>query len=895
MRKTTYLLTGLILIQLLCVSLSAQTTQFTYQGSLKDGANAASGNYDFEFVLFDALSGGTQVGSTLTKSSVAVANGIFSVSLDFGPSYPGAARFLEIHVRPAGVGLFTTLAPRQPVNSSPYSVKTLNADTAANATNATNATNAINANNATTAATATNATQLGGVAANQYVLTGDVRLSDARPPTAGSSNYIQNGNAQQPTSNFNVSGNGTTGGTLSGNVVNAATQFNLGGNRILSNAGTQNLFAGNNSGAANTTGISNAFFGYAAGSLNTTGFFNAFFGDEAAVSNTTGFNNSFFGFQAGYGNTTGGNNTFIGNLAGLSNQTGNSNTIVGYLSTFGTGNLSNSTAIGANSRVDSSNSLVLGSINGINGATADTNVGIGTTAPTTRLHVVGNGLITGNLTVNGTLNLPSFAGQFIQNTTSQQANSNFSVSGNGFVNGSGGVGTTSDTFLGSPARFTVVQQQPGQWASHIGTNNFAAGNSFGLLIDAGTNSSDDAVRVRDQSGTNQVFSVKGNGFVGIGTANPTTNLHLLANAPQGFAIQLENTSTAKKLFIGNYGAVGAGNHWPGLDSANTSFLYAENSLVFTTPGGIMFSGSTTAEHMRIATNGNIGIGTTSPSSKFTLNSTTPNAFAATLQTSGVATGSSYGVVINAGTDVTDSALQVNSQSGTPYMRVRGNGYVGIGTTNPQTRFQVAEPLGGAVAASFSGDWGVTILGTHSALSASAAGHTFQVTATGASVSGGLTTDTFVSGNSTFNGSVTLTNLGSGGFPQVCFDNNTHSLLICGSSRRFKTNIQNLDRGMDLIRHLRPVTFNWKRDGRNDVGLIAEEVEAVDPRLVTYRQDGQIQGVRYDLMGVVLINAVKEQQRIIESQQQQNDELRKELGELKAVVCSIKTDAEICRK
>jgi hypothetical protein len=51
------------------------------------------------------------------------------------------------------------------------------------------------------------------------------------------------------------------------------------------------------------------------------------------------------------------------------------------------GNLTNATAIGAQAQVTASNSLVLGSINGVNGATADTLVGIGTTAPATTLHV----------------------------------------------------------------------------------------------------------------------------------------------------------------------------------------------------------------------------------------------------------------------------------------------------------------------------------------------------------------------------------------------------------------------------------------------------------------------------------------------------------------------------
>jgi hypothetical protein len=220
---------------------------------LKNAGAAANGNYDFEFALFDALSAGTQIGVTLPRSTVNVTDGNFSVKLDFGSVFPGANRFLEIRVRTAGGGAFTTLSPRQPISNSPYSVKALSADNAAMATNATNALNAQNAS------TAVHATQLGGVAAGQYVLTGDVRLSVARPPLAGSANYIQNLNAaSQSASNFNISGNGTVGGVVSANTVDAATQFNIGGGRVLSAAGSYNLFAGSESGI-NNTGDDNAF------------------------------------------------------------------------------------------------------------------------------------------------------------------------------------------------------------------------------------------------------------------------------------------------------------------------------------------------------------------------------------------------------------------------------------------------------------------------------------------------------------------------------------------------------------------------------------------------------------------------------------------------------------
>src|SRR5437016_11429385 len=234
----------ILLVVVLSLSASvtfAQTTSFIYQGRLTDGGTAANGNYDLQFGLFDSLSGGAQVGSTQTINTVPVSNGVFTVSLDFGANaFTGANRFLEISARPTG-GSFTLLTPRQQVTSTPYAIRSANASSADTATNATNATNAT---------TATNATQLGGIAASQYVQTNDSRLSDARPPTPGSSNYIQNTGSQQASSNFNISGNGTAGGTLAGNVLNATTQYNLNGARILSNPGLENLFAGAGAGAA---------------------------------------------------------------------------------------------------------------------------------------------------------------------------------------------------------------------------------------------------------------------------------------------------------------------------------------------------------------------------------------------------------------------------------------------------------------------------------------------------------------------------------------------------------------------------------------------------------------------------------------------------------------------
>ena len=86
-------------------------TAFTYQGRLADGTNAANGQYELQFVLFDGASGGNPVGPTNLFSPVAVTSGQFTVALDFGgAAFDGNARWLEIGVRTNGAaGDFTTL------------------------------------------------------------------------------------------------------------------------------------------------------------------------------------------------------------------------------------------------------------------------------------------------------------------------------------------------------------------------------------------------------------------------------------------------------------------------------------------------------------------------------------------------------------------------------------------------------------------------------------------------------------------------------------------------------------------------------------------------------------------------------------------------------------------
>jgi hypothetical protein len=207
-------------------SARAQTTVFTYQGCLTDSSMAANGTYEMKFALYGSPDGSDQIGATIENSNVTVTNGVFTVGLDFGATaFDGSPRFLKITVKKPGDADFTNLTPRQPVNSTPYSIRALSA---------------------ATAVTSTNALSVGGTPSAQIIREGDVRLTNTRYPNAGSSNYVQNRTTQQGSTNFNIDGTGAA------NIFDAGTQFNIGGNRVLSVGGAENIFVGRNAGAVTT-------------------------------------------------------------------------------------------------------------------------------------------------------------------------------------------------------------------------------------------------------------------------------------------------------------------------------------------------------------------------------------------------------------------------------------------------------------------------------------------------------------------------------------------------------------------------------------------------------------------------------------------------------------------
>lgn len=103
---------------------AALGTAFTYQGQLKKDGNPVSGTCDFQFSLWDAASGGSQIGTAQSKTGVQVSDGYFTIpDLDFGAgAFQGDARWLQIAVKCAGDASYTTLTPRQPLTAAPYAL-----------------------------------------------------------------------------------------------------------------------------------------------------------------------------------------------------------------------------------------------------------------------------------------------------------------------------------------------------------------------------------------------------------------------------------------------------------------------------------------------------------------------------------------------------------------------------------------------------------------------------------------------------------------------------------------------------------------------------------------------------------------------------------------------------
>jgi hypothetical protein len=117
-----------------------------------------------------------------------------------------------------------------------------------------------------------------------------------------------------------------------------------------------------------------------------------------------------------------------------------------------------------------------------------------------------------------------------------------------------------------------------------------------------------------------------------------------------------------------------------------------------------------------------------------------------------------------------------------------------------------------------------------------------------------------------------------------------------SSARFKTEIKPMDKTSEAILSLKPVTFCYKNEidpkGIPQFGLVAEDVEKVNPALVAPDRDGKPYTVRYEAVNAMLLNEFLKAHRRIEEQDKRIDQLTGQLKEQAALIQKVNDKLEL---
>ncbi len=409
---------------------------------------------------------------------------------------------------------------------------------------------------------------------------------------------------------------------------------------------------------------------------------------------------------------------------------------------------------------------------------------------------------------------------------------------------------------------TIVQSGDG-----IGTIFFQGANGTGYTPIAAINSNVDGtpgassdmpgrlgfLTTADGSGTlTERMRIDSQGRVGIGTASPVTGLTI--NAGGGWSAN----NLGKQLYVTTPGA--GSNPCIGISDANGTNNWAISNtvgtLAFFQMPAITDSTSASTERMRIDSQGRVGIGTNAPDTVLNVRGTS----GILNRTEGTGfTGLEIKGVNSAG--VNDSAY-VNLSDGT------NSGFLGLTGTNaaPAGRLRIA--VGGTTIAYF----------TSTGLDIGTGRLVFSNTTTASG------TGAYSSAANTLNFSTNGTNRGSidssGYWALTGSKDRTTSVVATNcvidstdggiyryvSSARYKTDIQDYNKGLEDILKMRPVTFKGKNEGTKVIcGLIAEEVhDAGLTEFVMYDEENRPDSLAYQNIVSLLINGIKELNAKVES-------------------------------
>lgn len=349
-----------------------------------------------------------------------------------------------------------------------------------------------------------------------------------------------------------------------------------------------NTYFGVQTGESNATGTGNTAVGNQTLRAAPDGINNVAIGGWAMLNATDVRRNVVVGHSSGQGLTSSGDNTIIGYNAGNNPILASHNTLIGS-NTDASEALSFATAIGAGAIVDQSNSVILG-------RTTDM-VGVGTTAPAERLHVVGNirnsalagvGVRLVSSDANG--NLTNFAnganGQVLTvvggvPTWSAAAGSGWGLTGNaGTVDGTNFLGTTDNV----PFNLRVNNIRAGRIENTATTGNTALGYDVGTTGNWTTAIGARALANNDAASFGNVavgraameLNTTGSQNVAVGTAALGVNTTGFGNVAVGQQALVSNVSTNANTAIGYYALF--------TNTASNNTAGGESSLRFNTTG-----------------------------------------------------------------------------------------------------------------------------------------------------------------------------------------------------------------------------------------------------------------------------------------------------------------------
>jgi hypothetical protein len=519
--------------------------------------------------------------------------------------------------------------------------------------------------------------------------------------------------------------------------------------------GANNTATGINALYSNTTANNNTATGLEALRQNTTGANNTAYGFKALRSNTTGANNSAVGYQALHNNTTGTSNSAVGRDALYSNTTGNNNTPVGIYSswknTTGTGNAALGYAALYENTTGGSNTAI--------GREAGRFIADGTTANTVTSNSVFLGYNTKALADSQT-------NQIVIGDSAVGLGSNTAILGNSSITktqlqGNVGIGTSSPNVDLQIGEISTAYSGVPFGELSIGANNasiYVQGGGYGAVNTASldlvggyanvnvTNSIRiKGVRTSSGVGTNgsrldfinmargtegdTLMSIVNSGKVGIGTTAPVNKLEIqnttsvAGGISKGeYPLQLTNTGT------GNTGVTGIAFSSQSDDTDIKSAIVFKGSTNGYNRGDIQFLMNSASDNTNVAVDtsavltikdsGNVGIGTTNPSSLLHISSGTSGDATLIIEADtdnnnendnpklqfkqdGGLVSASAGITGDAGAVFTNSlmnATYLGSESDIPLqlftnssakLTILSNGNVGIGTTSPSSLLHIA--------------------------------------------------------------------------------------------------------------------------------------------------------------------------------------------------------------